>query len=318
VIQYYIGIDVGGTKIAYGLFNNERLLVKTWRQPASKEAECVPFFDDLISQVQQILEGLDLSPSQLGGVGVGMPSYIDQNQGRIIKTANLNKIRDFDARSYLQDRLQTRVVLGNDANAAALAEFYHGAGRGLQHMIYCPISTGCSSAIIINGKLFQGAYGWAGESSHGIITPDDNLLCGCGNRGCYMSHISGSMIVKRIQARIAQGETTSMLDLVDGNPDKITAEHLLVAARAGDNLALQAVDHMAFYLGLWLFNLYQTLNIPVFVFGGGLINFGDMLFDKAKEIFNQYENTGYPVEFRFAKLGADTGTIGAMELLFHT
>ena len=316
--KYYIGIDVGGTKVAYGLFDEGRHLIKTWRQPTSKDVECEPFFDALVDQVRRILEESGICPADLDGVGVATPSYIDQNQGRIIKTANLVKIRDFPARDYLQKRLNTRVAFGNDANAAALAEFYHGAGRGLRHMMFCPMSTGCSSAIIIDGKLFQGAYGWAGESSHGIITPNDDTLCGCGNRGCYMSHISGSMIVKRIRAKIAQGETTTMLELAGGNPDAITAEHLLAAAKQNDPMALWAVDHMATYLGLWLFNLYQTLNIPVFVFGGGLVNFGGLLFDKAREVFDNYENTGYPVEFRFAELGKDTGVIGAMELLFHT
>ena len=203
----------------------------------------------------------------------------------------------------------------NDAHCAALAESRHGAGMGRPHMLYCPVSTGLSSAIILDGKLFRGSNGFAGESGHTIVTPGQGIPCGCGNSGCIQSYSSGGMIVRHIREWIAQGETTLMTQLA-GSPEKIDARHLEMAALAGDPMALRALDQMALYLGVWVFNLYMTLNIDCFVFGGGLVNMGDLLFGRVRKVFDQYRHTEEPVEFLFAQCGQDAGILGALELLF--
>ena len=134
-------------------------------------------------------------------------------------------------RDYLSCRTAAEVRLENDGNAAALAEFHQGAGRGFEDMLYCPVSTGCSSAIVINGHIFHGSYGWAGESGHALITPGDGPYCGCENRGCFMSHISGYMIVQRVIQRIQDGAPTELPDMVKGDLSKLTAEHILRGAQ---------------------------------------------------------------------------------------
>ena len=184
------------------------------------------------------------------------------------------------ARAYLMEKLGgARVLLDNDSHTGALAEFRHGAGRGFQNIVYCPVSTGISSGIVIDGRLFRGRYGWSGESGHMIVTPGEGIECGCGNRGCLMSWCSGSMIVRHIRSWIAAGEPTVMAELA-GGAEKITAVHLRQACGLGDAMALRALGQMAKFLGIWLYNLYVTLNINCFIFGGGLTGFGELLFGR--------------------------------------
>ena len=130
-----------------------------------------------------------------------------------------------------------------------------------------------------------------------------------------MSYCSGSMIIKHIQNKIDLGESTAMVDLA-GSRDKINAEHIAAAYAQGDGMAIWAVEQMAKYMGVWCYNLYITLNINCFVFGGGLLKFGNLLFDKVRQVFDGYNHIPYPVYFKFAELGDDSGIIGAVELLY--
>ncbi len=158
-------------------------------------------------------------------------------------------------------------------------------------------------------RLFRGSYGWAGESGHMLITPDSGVECGCRNSGCFMSWASGRYIPHQIR-RKAAGRKTS-LDL-NGELD---GRALLRACEEGDELALEILDQMAYYLGICVFNIYQLLNVNLFVFGGGLVNFGDLLFSRVRKTFDRYNHIDLPVEFRFAQLKADFGIIGAAELV---
>ena len=169
--QYTIGVDVGGTKIAYGLFDGEQNLVARKKVPSDPELEAGPFFDALAKDIWALIQEHNLKAEQMRGIGIGMPSYILFEEGKIIKTTNLTKIHDFPAREYLMKQLNgMRVILDNDTHVAALAEHKKGAGRGFQHMVYCAVSTGIASGIIINNQLFRGRYGWAGAVSYTHLT----------------------------------------------------------------------------------------------------------------------------------------------------
>ncbi len=317
--RFTVGIDVGGTKTAYGVYDSERNLVAKRRQPSNPELSAEAFFDGIAATVGELMAECGITEEDLRGIGIGLPSYIRFEDGYILKTSNLTNIKDFAAKDYLHDKLgrNLRIILDNDSHAGALAEHRHGAGRGFENMLYCPVSTGISSGIIIGGRLFRGRYGWSGESGHMIISPDDGVLCGCGNRGCLMSWCSGSMIVRHIQNWIRAGETTVMTQLA-GCAENISCETLDEAWTAGDALAKRAVEQMAKYMAIWVYNLYVTLNINCFVFGGGLLRMGDKLFGRMRELFDAYnQDDKHPVYFRHAELGDDFGIVGAAELLFQ-
>ncbi|MDR1596128.1 MAG: ROK family protein [Treponema sp.] len=311
-----IGIDVGGTKKAYGLFDENKRLLAERRTSSNPDISPEDFFDSIMDDIQKLLDDESVSRDRLRGIGLAMPSFILFEKGHIVKTSNLVKLRDFPARAYISEKFSgIPIILDNDAHAAALAEHSMGAGQGFEHMFYCPVSTGIASAMIIGGKLFRGSYGWAGEGGHMIATPGEGLLCGCGNRGCFMSWCSGSMIVKHIQNWIEGGEKTLMTDLA-GGAEHITCRHLETAYDRGDAMAIRALDQMARYLGLWFFNLYVSLNINCFILGGGLLKMGDKLLAPVRRIFDGYNRNDMPVYIKTAELGDRAGIIGAAELIY--
>lgn len=308
--KYIFGIDAGGTKVAYGLFDREGKLLDKQQHPTDIEADGPAFSEQLIVMINKILKDHEASLEEVYGVGICMPSYIRFEKGYIHMTSAMVNIKDFAMRDYLEERLGVKVVLDNDSNAAALAEHRQGAGRGCENMVYMAVSTGIGSGIIINGGLFRGSYGWAGESGHMLDTPDDGIMCGCGNYGCFMSQVSGRNLPKRLAVRMLKGKESLL-----SQAEELNGEALLKAYEAGDELAREEIEHMAHHLAVCVYNVYQLLNINVFVFGGGLTNFGDVLFGRVREEFDRYDHIKMPVEFRFAELKTDFGIIGAAELL---
>jgi glucokinase len=318
-MSYYIGIDVGGTKIAYGLFDSKKNLVAKLKTPTDTGIPPEVFFDAICVRLDEFLHRNSVRLDDVDGIGIGMPSFIYFDKGFVVKTASIPLIHDFPLRDYLRGKRgdRIRIVIDNDGNTGALAEFRNGAGRGFEHMVFCLVSTGIGSSLIINKSLFRGTYGWAGESGHTLIKPHDpcDFVCGCNNTSCLNSICSGKMIVNHIRKWITDGESTLMLQLA-GDEGSINTEHLNRAYELGDEMAARAVEQMAQYMAIWLYNIYLTLNINCFVFSGGLLAMGDKLFGRVKQLFDQYNKSEYPVYFYNTELGADTGIIGAMELLF--
>lgn len=307
--SYRIGIDAGGTKVAYGLFNEQNQLLDRFQHPTPVEADGPAFSDMVIEIVEKMLEKNGLKKDNLLGIGVCMPSFIIFEQGYVCMTSAMVNIRDFAMRDYLTKRLQVPIVLDNDSNVAALAEHRFGAGRGSRHMIYMAVSTGIGSGLILNGQLFRGSYGWAGESGHMLITPDAGELCGCRNQGCFMSWAAGRYIPKQIR-KLAQNRQTNM-DLGPG----LDCVELCRCCHEEDPLALEILNQTAHYIAVCVFNIYQLLNVNLFVFGGGMVNFGSILFDRIRQEFDRYNHIPQPVEFRLAELKKDIGIIGAAELV---
>jgi glucokinase len=332
--QYAVGIDIGGTKVAYGLLDGQNQIIRRVAHPSNSAYSPEVFFNEVADNIRELLSGSHIEKENLRGVGIGMPSFILFEEGRIIKTSNLTNIYDFPAKDYLMEKLGgTKVIIDNDAHTAAIAEHRYGAGRGFNNMLYCPVGTGISTGIIINGNIFRGHYGWAGETGHIIVSPDEGIECGCGNNGCLMSWCSGSMIIKHINKWIEAGGKSCITDIAGTEP--LNCNHLALAYNAGDALAHRAIAQMVKYLGIWAYNLYVTVNINCFIFGGGLLKMfrelKDMepksedtpsgLLSAMKKVFDNYNKNSLPVYFKEAELsdtmsGDDFGIIGAAELLF--
>jgi len=308
--QYVIGVDAGGTKVAYGLFDNEHRLVDRMQHHTNNSADGPQFSDELIDNIQALLHKNNVTFEQLKGVGIGMPSFINRETGHIFITSAMPKIKDFAMLEYVQERLPTRIVLDNDANAATLAEHRHGAGRGAKHMVYIVAGTGFGSGIIINNEVFTGSYGGAGECGHMLMTPDEGFWCGCENTGCFMSYISGRTLPERVRNSLSSGMKSIL------NPETVDGEELLEAYNKGDVLAQELILQMAKYMALCVYNIYQMLNIDTYVFGGGLTSLGDALFVPMRKEFERFNHVPFPVHFKLAELKEDIGIVGAAEYIF--
>lgn len=318
-MNYYLGIDIGGTKTAYGLFDESRTLLRREQTPSDMDADGPTFFSNVADQIHVFMEEARSLGGSLEGIGIGITGFVDFERGALTRSASLPKMNYFCVVDYLKSALHTDVpiVMDNDCHCGALAEYRHGAGRGHRHMLYCPVSTGISTGIIIDGKLFRGSNGASGESGHMLsgVRGEERISCSCGNAGCFNSLGSGKAIVSHVRRWLERGEESALPDLA-GGIDAITAEHINAAYEQGDPLAKRAVDQMAHYLAMWIFDTYMLLNVDCIVFSGGLLKMGDKLFGQLLKEFEAYHTNGFPVHFYQTELGSDAGLIGAVELLF--
>ena len=210
--EYAIGIDVGGTNIKVGLFDQNMNAIKYLQTLTDTELEADQMMDHLADQVRRLLDQTHLTSENIRGVGAAFPSFIDYKSGVVVETSNIIALNDLPARDMLAERLDLPVYLDNDANAAALAEHAMGAGRGHDDLIYVTISTGIGGALILNGKLYRGMHGMAGEIGHMFISDSTGYPCSCGVTGCVQSISSGMHMARYATDRIKDGVESRILD----------------------------------------------------------------------------------------------------------
>ena len=308
-----LGVDLGGTKILTAVTNSQGKMLSRDHSitPAQKGHEAV--IQSILESAYRALEEADVAISALTAIGVGAPGISNPETGILFTSPNLPGCRDVPLRDIMQERLGKKTFLINDANAAALGEFYFGAARGARNFIYITISTGIGGGIVIDGKIYGGAIGAAGEVGHMTID-DDGPICNCGNRGCWETLASGTALAREARHRIEEGVMTSILEYADGDVEKVTAQVIHSAARQGDSLAKELIGRTGYYVGVGLANLVNIFNPELIVIGGGLSNIGDMLFEPAFKVAGEraYKEAFQAVRFASAELGRNSGVLGAV------
>ena len=314
--EYAIGIDVGGTNIKIGLFDREMNLVKKIQTLTDKELEADLMMDLLAGLVRQLINESGLTADDVRGVGAAFPSFIDYETGYVVETSNIMSLNDLPARDMLAERLGLPVYLENDANAAAIAEHQLGAGRGQDNMIYVTISTGIGGALILNGKLYRGMHGMAGEFGHMFISDSIGYPCSCGVTGCVESIASGKHMARYASDRLKEGVDSRILDHA-GTMADIDMVAVGRALASGDSLAIEVVNRGAEYLGRMFHSLNMIFDINVFVFGGGVVKLGKKFVDRIVAAYRHYAlmDQKYPARFLPTELGYDAGLIGAALLV---
>ncbi len=312
-----IGLDIGGTKIAAGLLDRQGNFVA--RAFSQAHAGCPPpqVIHAAVQTAESLLASAQVARDQIAGVGVGCAGHIDSRRGLVLTNSNLPDWNFNPLQETLQKRLGLPVVLDNDANCAAWGEFRYGAGRGARHMCYLTFSTGCGMGIVIDGKLYRGATGTAGEIGHTVVNPD-GPLCSCGKRGCLMSYACGMALDQMARNSLTCGEDTLLRQICGDCPEHVQAEKIAEAARQGDAFALRLLNTAGRYFGIGLSTVVQVLNPDTIVIGGGLAHIGPLLLEPCLQALN--ENV-HPVLANSARvvlseLWNDAGVIGAGALVW--
>ena len=307
-----LGIDLGGTKILTAVVNDQGKILSRDHSvtPAKKGTEAV--FQSILESAGRALNQAGIPAAGLSAIGIGAPGISNPETGILFTSPNLPGWHDVPIRDIIERELSTKAFLINDANAAAVGELHFGTGRGTRNFIYVTVSTGIGGGIIIDGKIYLGSNGMAGELGHMVID-DEGPTCNCGNRGCWETLASGTALAREAKLRIKEGAKTSILELAGGDVEKVNAEAIHQAALAGDNLATELIAQTAYYLGVGLANLINIFNPEVIVIGGGLSNIGDMLLKPAIEEAGQkaFKQAYQAVRFTRAELGRDSGALGA-------
>lgn len=310
--EYYIGVDLGGTKILTALSNAKGDILNKFyiSTEAGKGQEHV--IKNILKSIDNVLEGQNLNKSDIKRIGIGSPGPLNIKEGLIYEAPNLNWV-NVPIGKILKDRTGLEVILENDANAAALGEKWFGAGKDVDNMIYMTVSTGIGGGIIIDKRILHGINDTAGEIGHMVIKAD-GPRCACGNRGCFEVLASGTAISARGRELAAVSPDSLLYKLVDGDLSKIDGQIVAKAAKMGDEIALKIWDDEAYYLGIGIANLLNVFNTEKIILGGGVMNSWDLFKDKMTEVLKEYafKSAYNSVEIRRAALGSEVGVKGAI------
>lgn len=308
-----VGVDIGGTKVAAGVVAADGTILERLRTETPDKSKSPKLVEDAIIELV-----LDLADRHdVHAVGIGAAGFVDVDRAKVLFAPHL-AWRDEPLREALSDRLRLPVVVDNDANAAAWAEWRFGAGRGEDHLVCITLGTGIGGAILEDGQVRRGRYGMAGEFGHMQVVPGGHR-CPCGNRGCWEQYSSGNALVREArelaaaESPVAQG----ILDRVGGEVSEITGPLITEAARAGDPVAVELLHEVGHWLGVGIANLAAALDPSCFVIGGGVSAADELLLAPAREAFRRtLTGRGFRPEARIvrAELGPEAGLVGAADL----
>lgn len=310
----YIGIDIGGTNLVAAVTEkNGQIISKSFRavdHAWSAEELCT----QIAHLAKQAAEfggiGLDL----IEAVGVGLPGLVDNERGVVIQTPNM-PFRDTPFRELFQKEWDVPVFLGNDANCAAIGEYWAGAAKGCDPALMITLGTGIGGGLIVNGKLFTGFANSGMEVGHMIIHPFGNM-CGCGNRGCWEQYGSASALIRTTRTEMGHTKDSILWELCEGNMDKVEGRTAFQAARMGDDAARRALSIYLSGLSVGIINLVNILQPEIICLGGGISNADDdLLLNPLRSLVAQgiFDKTA-GVRIEKASLGNDAGVIGAAML----
>jgi len=305
-----IGVDIGGTKIAAGVVDEEGSILETVKVPTPSTPEGV--VDAIVEAVRQVSTG-----HQIEAVGIGAAGYVDDKRATVLFAPNINW-RHEALKDKVEQRVGLPVVVENDANAAAWGEYRFGAGQGHSDVICITLGTGLGGGIIIGNKLRRGRFGVAAEFGHIRVVPD-GLLCGCGSQGCWEQYASGRALVRyaRQRAHATPENAQVLLGLGDGSPEGIEGRHVSAAARQGDKVAIDSFRELARWAGAGLADLASLFDPSAFIVGGGVSDEGELVLDPIRKSFRRWLIGGEwrpHAQVLAAQLGGKAGLVGAADL----
>jgi len=308
--KLYVGLDVGGTAIKAGVCSEDGNLLHTFEGPTENEKGSDRVLANMAKYARTVVDEMSASWDDVAGVGVGVPGFLDIQNGVLLTSPNL-VLRNAPLKSFLSEELGKPVLISNDANVAALGEAWGGAGRGVSDCVMYTLGTGVGGGIIIGGRIVVGFNAMAGELGHIAIVPDlEAIQCGCGKKGCLEAVSSATGIIRMAKDAVERGELTQLADR------DITAKDVFDLAKAGNETAARIVQRAAHYLGKSMALVSVVVNPQRFIIGGGVAKAGEYLFGLIREAYLKHalEAASKGVEIVPAELGNNAGVVGAAGL----
>ena len=308
-----IGIDLGGTTVKLGLFNEEGTLLEKWEIPTRTEEGGKNILPDIAAGVLAKLEERGIAADEVCGAGIGVPGAM-MPDGEVAMCVNLGWRNVNPAKELEQLLGGIPVKGGNDANVAALGEYWQGGGKNCESIAAITLGTGVGCGIILNGEVLVGTKGMGGELGHFPINREETEYCNCGGRGCLEQYASATGIVRVAKRHLAASDEDSMLR----GKEELTAKDIVDAAKAGDCLANASLDESMDCLAVGLTYVSYTVDPEVYVIGGGVSKAGEFLLDKIRKHYEGYVHpTEKAAKITLAELGNDAGIYGAARLVLN-
>ncbi|KAI4439950.1 ROK family glucokinase [Schaedlerella arabinosiphila] len=308
-MKYCYGVDIGGTTVKMGLFEETGKILDKWEIVTRIEDEGKAILPDIAASILEKTQAHGLEKSEILGIGAGVPAPVTA-EGVVNGSANLGWNYK-EVKRELEELTGMDALIGNDANVAALGEMWKGGGAGQKNLVMITLGTGVGGGVIVNGKVITGEHGAGGEVGHICVNYDETDVCGCGNRGCLEQYASATGIVRLAKKRLAEETRDTVL-----KKESVTAKDVFDAVKAGDAVAVSVAEEFGRYLASGLINLAVIADPAVFVIGGGVSKAGEVLIPfiqkpyREKAFFSNRE-----IEFKLATLGNDAGICGAAKMI---
>ena len=297
-MKYGFGIDLGGTTVKIAYFDETGNMLDKWEIPTVTTDGGKQILPDIAASIRQYMDNHQIDASTILGLGIGVPGPVD-SKGVVNKCVNLGW-GVFNIAEELTGLTGFPVKAGNDANVAALGEYWKGGGQGCENMIFATLGTGVGGGIVIEGRLLHGTHGSGAEIGHMVLNKNETAVCGCGKQGCVEQYCSATGIVRLAGLHGMQN---------------VTCKDIFDAGKAGDPVALEVLDEYYAYLGEFLGTLCSVIDPEIVVLGGGVSKAGDVLLKGVEPYFHKYVfHAASNVQFALASLGNDAGAYGAFKL----
>ena len=308
-MKYCFGVDVGGTTVKMGLFEENGTILDKWEIVTHTEEEGKAILPDISASILEKIKEKKLNKDDIAGIGVGVPAPVTE-EGIVDGSANLGWNYK-NVRKELEELTGMHAEIGNDANVAALGEMWKGGGAGQKNMVMVTLGTGVGGGIIIGGRVLTGAHGAGGEIGHICVNYEETDSCGCGNHGCLEQYTSATGIVRLAKKKLENETRNTMLNI-----ESVSAKEVFDAVKAGDEVAIEIAEVFGRYLGHGLANLAAVADPAVFVIGGGVSKAGEVLIPYIqKPYLERAFFADKDVKFALATLGNDAGICGAAKLV---
>ncbi|MGN0361656.1 MAG: ROK family glucokinase [Bilifractor sp.] len=309
---YAVGVDVGGTTVKIGIFRTTGDLLQKWEISTDKSEKGKNILPDIAKSVRDTLSARKIGLDEIQGIGIGVPGAI-VNQSVVNRAVNIgwDLVPVKEQMEQLFDG-KVNVLVGNDANVAALGEMWKGGGKGFQDIVMVTLGTGVGGGIILHEKILDGTFGAAGEIGHMTVNPQETRVCGCGKKGHLEQYASATGIANTAKAVVARTQKDTLLK----GKERISAKDVFDAAKKNDAVALEIVNYTADILGRALAAVATVVDPQAFVIGGGVSKAGPILTDTIQKYYKEYAfHASEDTKFVLATLGNDAGIYGAVRMV---
>jgi glucokinase len=308
--MYYIGVDVGGTNISAGILDEDYKMIVKGSTPTMQGRDYHAILEDMSRLCLSLMEKNNITMDEISSVGIGLPGLVDVEEGTLVYANNLC-FGHIEVISEVKKYFDKPIFIDNDANCAAIGEMMCGSAHGDKNVIYITLGTGVGAGIILNGKVFRGAFGGGAEAGHMVIMAEGEV-CTCGRKGCWEAYASATALRREGRIAAAKYPNSEIYNLVDGNIKLIDAKTVFDAADLNDEVALKIVDDYTKYLAIGLVNIVNIFQPETIIFGGGICAQGNRMLGPVTDILKEKVYGGeLKTKLAVATLGNDAGIVGA-------
>jgi len=315
--QYIVALDIGNTWIRACFSDLKGTIISFQKRAVQPSWDLDQSLEQFFQLIERVLSECNAESRGMRGIGISFGGLVDYERGRALLSHNFPLWRDIPLCRIMEERYGCKAVMDNDANLGALAEYTFGQMKGVRNFLYLTVSTGIGGGLVLDGELYRGSRGLAGEIGHTMVL-ENGPVCTCGKSGCLEALASGTSLARRARDAVIQGSkvTEKVVQLVGGRMEKITAKTLLQAAQMGDPFSLALFQEIGRYLAIAIAQAVLLLDLERVVIGGGVAKAGKILFEPVQKMLGSLllPEPKRPVRVTQSRLGDRAGLLGAVAL----